>query len=76
MKLTEKNAKYIVVLRACHNFGGAVSYHVSRDAAERAARRLTSPTCTCGGCAEAVTAAEYAKLPEYSPDMNYWQLCK
>ena len=75
MKLNEKNAKYIVVRRAFHG-GRAVSYHISREAAERAARRLTSTTCSCGGCAEAVTAAEYAKMPDYSLDMHYWQLCK
>lgn len=75
MKLTEKNAKYIVVMRAFHG-GRAISYHVSREAAERAARRLTSPTCSCGGCAAVVTAAEYDKLPAYSPDMHYWRLCR
>lgn len=87
MKLSENNARFAVVLTAFHG-GGAKSFHVSLDAAERKAGSLRG-TCQCGCCAvipitedaraEMWSAGDitlYADLPEYDTNLHYGTICR
>ena len=54
--------RYAVVLAAFHG-GGVVSWHRTREAAERRARRKRMADCVCG-CTHVVRVEDLAHLPE------------
>jgi sugar (pentulose or hexulose) kinase len=64
-----KDYPYYVVRTAFHG-GGVVSRHWSQDAANKSARRFAGDgSCACG-CAVALAAEDYTRLPYAETESN------